>query len=121
MIALSVNLPYAAKIAEKKKTIETRTWATNHRGPLLICATKKPPGPNAGNALCIVDLVDVRSMSPYDATAACIAYDPNLFAWIFNNIRQIIPFPVRGQQRLFNIHPNPTILYASDSGIMDPT
>jgi len=103
MKALSIRNPWATLIAQGKKTIELRSWATTHRGPLLICATKKPDGPNAGHAVCIVDLVDVRPMRPGDARAACNGYDPGFFSWILRNIRPIKPFPVRGQQRLFAV------------------
>ena len=42
MKAVSVKQPWASLIAEGNKTIETRTWPTNYRGDLLICASKKP-------------------------------------------------------------------------------
>lgn len=41
MKAITLNQPYASLIAAGIKTIETRRWRTNHRGPLLICAGKK--------------------------------------------------------------------------------
>lgn len=42
--ALSVRQPWADRIARGIKTIELRTWRTNYRGPLLICAASKRPG-----------------------------------------------------------------------------
>lgn len=39
--ALTVLQPFASFIEEGKKTIETRIWATKHRGDLLICAGQK--------------------------------------------------------------------------------
>ena len=101
MTAISVFPRWADMIRRGEKTIELRSWATDHRGPLLICATKNPPGPRAGHAVCVVDLIEVRAMEPADAYAACTRYDPRLYSWIFSNIRLITPFPVRGQQRLF--------------------
>ena len=38
--ALSLWQPWASLIAVGAKHYETRSWATNHRGPLLICASK---------------------------------------------------------------------------------
>ncbi len=38
MKALSIKQPWAHYIASGQKTIETRTWETKYRGPLLICA-----------------------------------------------------------------------------------
>ncbi len=38
MKALSIKQPWAAAIATGLKTIETRTWKTKYRGPILIVA-----------------------------------------------------------------------------------
>ena len=40
MKALSVHQPWAWAILHAGKCIENRTWATRHRGPLLIHASK---------------------------------------------------------------------------------
>jgi len=45
MKALSVKQPWAGMIAAGLKTIETRTWATGYRGPILLVASKKPVYP----------------------------------------------------------------------------
>ena len=42
MKALSIKQPWAWAIACGHKTIETRTWSTTYRGPLLIAASKTP-------------------------------------------------------------------------------
>lgn len=39
--AISLHQPFADLIAMGNKTVETRGWATTHRGLLLICAAKK--------------------------------------------------------------------------------
>lgn len=39
---ITVRQPWASLIAAGVKTIETRSWATRHRGPLVIHASKKP-------------------------------------------------------------------------------
>lgn len=39
--ALSLWQPWASLIAVGAKTYETRSWKTDYRGPLLICASKK--------------------------------------------------------------------------------
>jgi hypothetical protein len=63
--ALSVRQPYASQIANGEKTIEFRSWATKHRGPLLICSgvswaegidPAERVGPR-GVTICVVDLV----------------------------------------------------------------
>lgn len=38
--ALSVREPWVHMIFFKGKTIETRIWKTNYRGPLVICAAR---------------------------------------------------------------------------------
>lgn len=40
--ALSLWQPWASLIAVGAKKHETRSWATNYRGPLLICAGSRP-------------------------------------------------------------------------------
>lgn len=40
MKALSLWQPWASLMQIGAKTIETRSWYTNYRGPLLICSTK---------------------------------------------------------------------------------
>lgn len=43
MKALSLHQPYASLVAVGVKSIETRSWATKYRGPLLIHAAKRRP------------------------------------------------------------------------------
>jgi hypothetical protein len=40
MKAISLWQPWASLIATGAKTIETRSWETKYRGPLVICAAK---------------------------------------------------------------------------------
>ena len=42
MKTLSVRQPWASLIINGVKDIENRTWATSHRGPLLIQSSAKP-------------------------------------------------------------------------------
>ncbi|MCG6137675.1 MAG: ASCH domain-containing protein [Nostoc sp. LLA-1] len=39
--AISLHQPWASLIPMGLKKYETRSWSTNYRGPLLICAAKK--------------------------------------------------------------------------------
>ena len=39
--AISLHQPWATLIARGHKEYETRSWYTNYRGPLLICAAQK--------------------------------------------------------------------------------
>jgi len=103
MKALSVKQPWANMIASGQKSIETRTWATNHRGLLLIVSSKTPAIAPAGMALAVANLVDCRPMSALDEPSAqCSKYD-GAYAWVLERIRAIRPFPVRGQPGLFEV------------------
>ena len=104
--ALSLHQPWAELIASGVKTIETRTWATHHRGELLICSTQRPcdtPGVYYGSAVALVDLIDCRHMTEADEQAAGCKLYYHAFAWVLGNIRRIVPFAVRGKHRLFDV------------------
>jgi len=116
MYALSVRQPYASLIALGEKTIEWRTRPWAYRGPVVICASKKPKWPMraknppdrktylpTGSAVCIVDMVDCRPMTGDDLYAACCGDmssgpgdDLAGFAWMLENAREVEPVPVRG-------------------------
>jgi len=105
--AISVRQPEASMIQQGSKTIETRTWYTDHRGDLLICSTLNPDiiGFKCGFALCIVNLVNCRPMIWSDKIAARCEYreDLKLFAWVLTDLREIEPFRIQGRQRLFDV------------------
>lgn len=114
MKALSVKQPHAGLICIGMKGIETRTWATTYRGPLLIVASKRPviylmDGITQkecrvfGQALCIVDLVDCRPMAKEDEEIACCEIYGGAFSWVIKNSRPVRPFAVKGQLRLFDV------------------
>ncbi|MCK4783342.1 MAG: ASCH domain-containing protein [Desulfobacteraceae bacterium] len=115
MKALSIKQPYASLIAIGKKTIETRTWATNYRGKLLIVSSKKPVekgiqysglfnmGLRFGMAIAVVNLIDCRHMKSGDTKKARCPYCPELYSWVLSSVKKIEPFPVKGQLRLFEV------------------
>lgn len=107
--ALSLKQPWANMIASGEKTIETRVWSTDYRGPLLIVASKQPD-PNFANvagpfgqAVAKALLVDCRRMTREDEIAACCRIYPGAVAWILEDIVSIRPFPVRGQRGLYDV------------------
>ncbi len=103
MKALSVKQPWANLIAAGDKTIETRTWATEYRGDLLIVSSKTPKFEPAGYALAIVRLTECRLMTARDQLEACCEIYPNAYAWILKDIRKIQPFPVKGKLGIFDV------------------
>jgi hypothetical protein len=80
--------PYAHWIKWGVKTIETRHRSFNYRGDVVICCGKtNSVGPNAGKALCIVNLWKIRPMKKEDERAAGINYDPNLKSFLLRDWR----------------------------------
>lgn len=107
MKAISIKEPWASMINSGKKTIETRTWKTKHRGKLLLCCSKKPPGTLSGMAFATCELVDIRPMTDEDEEAAQCEnyYDTNniVYSWFLENVKPITPFPVKGKLHLFEV------------------
>ena len=133
MKALSLWEPWASLMACGAKKIETRSWPTKYRGPLLICAAKRKmdsdsdyavgaavgaaydagyfrdtPFPrNYGMAVCVVDLFGCvpveEAMDSEELELTLGNYTPGRFAWLTNNLRAIEPFPVVGRQGLFEV------------------
>lgn len=106
-LALSVRQPFAEQIASGKKKIEYRSWTTNHRGPLLICASAqvhdsiKEKGGKAlrdamllpmGVTVCLVDVVDVVWSDREDC-----------YAWKLRNPRRVHSEPVRGCASFYRV------------------
>lgn len=103
MKALSVKQPWANMIASGEKTIETRKWCTDYRGPLLIVSSKTPRIEPAGFALAVAKLIDCRPMTRADQDEACCECYPGAFSWVLINIRKIKPFAVTGQLGLYEV------------------
>lgn len=100
--AISIKGEWAILLWKGKKTIETRTWKTNYRGPILLCASKLPKTQLSGQAFAYAELVDCRPMTPEDEEKACCLIYPRAYSWVLENITAILPFPVKGQLGLFN-------------------
>ncbi len=85
--------------SEENPLVEWRSWSTEHRGLLLICASSVPrePAMFSGHALGIVEQVDCRLMRvPGSRDKA--------FAHLYRNPRPLLqPFPVRGQLHHFEV------------------
>ncbi len=104
MKAISIKEPWASMIANGEKTIETRTWKTNHRGKILLCASNNPKGEFSGTCFATANLVDVRPMEKSDEIfAGCKKY-PGAYSWILDDIQRIKPKPTKGKLRLFDVN-----------------
>lgn len=132
MKALSLLQPWASLVISGAKTIETRSWATPHRGPLLIHASlgkagsifcKTPPfskyiaafeklpfGAVIGEATLVkIVSVDHLKLSEADLDKLTLEekafgdYSGGRFAWFFENpIAFEQPIPARGHLRLWD-------------------
>lgn len=102
MKALSIKQPWANLIASGEKTIETRTWATEYRGELLLVSSKTPKIEPAGCAVAIAQLIDCRPMTKADEAAARCEVYPRAFAWVLGDVRPIEPFPVKGSLGIYD-------------------
>lgn len=105
MKALSVWPVWGGMIRARLKSLEIRSRRTHYRGPLVICSSKRPAydAVPCGAALCIVDVVGCRPMTPGDEAAAGCAYAPGLWAWELENVRPLDPFPVVGRLGFFDV------------------
>jgi len=102
MKALSIQEPWASFIAHHGKSIETRVLRTSYRGPLLLCASKKPDEGYAGRAFATVEMVGCEPMvAAHEARAQCEVYD-RAYAFLFEGLRLIEPLPVKGALGLFD-------------------
>lgn len=91
------DAPYATWVSEGVKTIETRKWATKHRGDLVICCSNGSESPNRGLVLCIVELYHIEPMIPEHELEACCRIYPNAKSWHIRNLRRFVkPFPTKG-------------------------
>ena len=102
-IALSVHQPFAYFISTGRKDLEIRSWTTDYRGELLICATARKCRYQlpTGVAMALVELVDVIEFKREHEQRACVKWAPNMFAWVLSQPRPVRPFRVVGQQGLF--------------------
>jgi hypothetical protein len=121
MYALSIKQPWLDLILDGKKTLEIRTWRTHYRGPLLLVSSKfidrtarlsiypdvrkaaLSDGHVLGHALGVCKLVNCRPMKTCDKKAALCDFYPGFIAWVLSDIKEIEPFPVKGQLGLYEM------------------
>ena len=129
MKALSVKQPFAFLIGNCEKSIELRSWKTDYRGDLLICASKSEKDAwviwgdethqlPAGVMMCVAELVDVRPAMPEDAEDACMnEIEDGIYAWVLDNIRHVSLKKVNGRLRLFDVDDD--LIEFSDGAFFD--
>lgn len=116
MKALSIDPEFAWYIHDGQKTIECRSWKTNYRGEILICASKTPvPGFVSGHAICTAKLTDIEPLTEEHLEGAMLDALPEgkWYAWHLDDVQFVYPFKVRGKQGLFDVDDSP-IKYVID-------
>lgn len=118
MKALSVKQPWALLILSGGKTVEIRSWRTDYRGELAICASRapddvwlkenkeaKPTLMPAGAVLGVVNLIDCRKSREEDEELAVCDIPKNSYSWVFDttNAYTTRPDKITGKLRLFDI------------------
>ena len=111
MKALSIQPFYATMIALGYKWIELRSWKTDYRGWILICAStarnkSERTSLMNGHAIAIAELSDIRKYNDETDRADAFLDDDETFegySWIFNRVIPINPFPVKGKLHLFEV------------------
>lgn len=116
MKALSVRQPWAWLIVNGHKDVENRSWPTNHRGPVIIHAAKRPD-PNIENIRRYVEAergigiprcLDFGGIVGMAVVTACvIEHDSPWFsgpyAFVFEHARPLTYVPCPGRLGLFDI------------------
>lgn len=116
MRAISVKQPWAHLIWTGVKGIETRTWKTDYRGDLLIVSSREADHVAIrthlaissdimlyGMALCVVELVACHPMRPDEVGSAMCEMYEKAHSWVFENMRQVKPFSVKGQLGIYRV------------------
>jgi len=115
MKALTLIQPWASLIRDGRKTIETRSWSTNHRGLLAIHAGKTvdaaacrqfnydPRSIERGVILCTANLVAVVQFPhPRAKPDAYGDFTPGRYGWILASVTPLAsPFPINGSLGLW--------------------
>jgi len=115
---LSIREPWAGYIRDGPKDIETRTWHTNYRGWLLLCASQKPKGKYSSNAFALAKISDSRPMIKADEPRALVKAKQGLFSWVLSEIVPLNPFPVKGALSLFKVS-RAALNHLADSNIIE--
>jgi hypothetical protein len=123
MKALSFRQPWAELVLQGRKTMDLRTYRTEHRGPLAIHASKTvereaclrhgldPDSLNTGGIVGVVELADVLSLTEADYEAhlaehlAGRPFREPMYGWVLSEPQRLPQMiPARGRMSLFNVN-----------------
>lgn len=119
MKTISVRQPWAALIASGVKTIENRSWAAIHRGPIAIHAGKAPAPTNLiesltskgyripqlryGKILAVATLTDCMKLEDLPSELRYNRFAEGEWCWILKDVKAIDPIPYKGKLGLFDV------------------
>lgn len=125
MKTLSIHQPWAWLIVHGYKTVENRSWRTNHRGPLAIHASRTIDHDAFDNVIAqciaagepltpaelaemsitgaVIGTVDVIDCTHEPESTDICWHNTGCLAWILRNPQPISPVPARGMPGLFDI------------------
>ena len=109
MKVISIKEPWATLILEGKKTIETRTWKTNHRGKILLHASQNPKSRISGHIFAMANLVNCKKMIKEDEPAACCEIYPKAYSWFLEDIKLLKLIKIKGNLGLWEFDPKKVI------------
>lgn len=110
--ALSIRQPWLDKILSGERDIEVRSWATPHRGWLVLHASRQTEDPEylgvlryrTGVILGVVRLTDVHPFRKSDARRVEDEWEPGCWAWELEDLTELPrPIPYRGRPGLFEL------------------
>jgi hypothetical protein len=93
MKAISIHPEYCDMIDSGEKDEEYRSWPTKYRGLILIVSTAMKDFPGFCNM--VADLYD------------CVPMADGGYAFKLQDIHNVKPFVVKGQQRIYNVDITP--------------
>ena len=127
MKALSVQQPWATLIVEGRKKIEVRSWKTDHRGPMVICASASPKNVfwfdevekearlmHAGCIIGVVELLDCRPMVESDEDDAKCKLQNGAWSWVLKPLHYCRPDRVTGRLGFFDVPESNLVKIAND-------
>jgi CheY-like chemotaxis protein len=94
--AVTIGQPCGTRAATDQLLEERKVWQTDYRGELLLVLPGSPRLDRSGVALALAQLVDCRALAENEALEGRPAY-----AWIFRDVRPLVPIPLRYQEGIF--------------------
>lgn len=103
MKVLTIKEPWASLILNGKKTIETRTWKTPHRGLILLHASKYPKSKISGCIFATALLKKIEPMTKKHEKKACCQIYNNAYSWFLDRVMPLKLVRCRGKLGLWNL------------------